>query len=114
MRGRAALRAARYDVAIDAQGLLKSALLAHLAGAARVVGLARGHLREPLARWAYDDVVEPAGPHVVDHALALAQAVGATAGPPRFALEPPASDIVARVRGVLAPSSGSGRVSRSR
>ena len=67
------LRAARYDVAVDAQGLLKSALLARLAGAGRVVGLARGHLREPLARWAYDDAVEPAGPHVVDHALALAR-----------------------------------------
>ena len=67
------LRAARYDVAIDAQGLLKSALLARLAGARRVVGLARGHLREPLAGWAYDDAVEPAGPHVVDHALALAR-----------------------------------------
>jgi heptosyltransferase I len=105
------LRAARYDVAVDAQGLLKSALLARLAGARRVVGLARGHLREPLARWAYDDVAEPAGPHVVDHALALAQAAGAPAGltrrslgeggPPLFGLQPPASDIVARVRGTL-------------
>jgi heptosyltransferase I len=106
-----ALRAVRYDVAIDAQGLLKSAVLARLAGAARVVGLARGHLREPLARWAHDDAVEPAGPHVVDHALALAEAAGATpalarrslgeGGPPRFALQAPASDIVARVRGAL-------------
>jgi lipopolysaccharide heptosyltransferase I len=99
------LRAARYDVAVDAQGLLKSALLARLAGARRVVGLAGGHLREPLARWAYDDTAEPAGPHVVDHALALAQVAGASAGaaagPPRFALEPPASDVVARVRGAL-------------
>ena len=100
------LRAARYDVAIDAQGLLKSALLAYLAGAARVVGLARGHLREPLARWAYDATAEPAGPHVVDHALALAQAVGARAGLPRFGLQPPASDVVARVRGVLGVAAG--------
>ena len=100
------LRAARYDVAVDAQGLLKSALLARLAGARRVVGLARAHLREPLARWAYDDVAEPAGPHVVDHALALALAVGAPAGPPRFALEPRPSDIVDRVRGTLGLAAG--------
>jgi lipopolysaccharide heptosyltransferase I len=102
------LRAARYDVAVDAQGLLKSALLAHLAGARRVVGLARGYLREPLARWAYDDTATPAGPHVVDHALALARAAGAAAGPARFAFAPPPSDVVARVRGALGLAAGQG------
>jgi heptosyltransferase-1 len=110
------LRAVRYDVAVDAQGLLKSALLAYLAGAGRVVGLARGHLREPMAGWAYHATVEPAGPHVVDNALALAEAAGAIAGftrrslgeggPPRFALRPPASEAVARVRGVLGLAEG--------
>jgi heptosyltransferase-1 len=110
------LRAARYDVAIDAQGLLKSALLARLAGAARVVGLARDHLREPLASRAYDETAQPAGPHVVDNALALAAAAGATAvstrrslgegGPPRFALQPPASDVAGRVRSVLGLADG--------
>jgi lipopolysaccharide heptosyltransferase I len=100
------LRAARYDVAVDAQGLLKSALLAYLAGAGRVVGLARGHLREPIASWAYDATVEPAGPHVVDNALTLARAAGAAVGPPRFALQPPASDVVGRVRGVLGIAAG--------
>jgi lipopolysaccharide heptosyltransferase I len=100
------LRAARYDVAVDAQGLLKSSALAYLAGAARVVGLAREHLREPLASWAYDTKIEPVGPHVVDNALALAQAVGAPAGPPLFALRPPGSDIVARVRDVLGLAAG--------
>jgi heptosyltransferase I len=95
------LRAARYDLAIDAQGLVKSAALARLAGARRVLGFAPAHLREPLARWAYHDRVEPRGPHVVDKALALAAAAGAPAGPPAFALRPPASDIVARVRSSL-------------
>jgi len=101
-----ALRAARYDVAVDAQGLLKSATLAYLAGAGRVVGLAREHLREPLARWAYDSRVDAAGPHVVDNALALAEAVEAAAGPPRFGLQPPASDIVVRVRAMLGLPAG--------
>jgi heptosyltransferase-1 len=100
------LRATRYDVAVDAQGLLKSALLAYLAGAGRVVGLARGHLREPMAGWAYDATVEPTGPHVVDNALALAQAAGAAVAPPRFALQPSASDVVARVRGALGLGEG--------
>jgi lipopolysaccharide heptosyltransferase I len=95
------LRAARYDVAVDAQGLIKSAVLARLAGAGRVVGLAPAHLREPQARRAYGETVDPAGGHVVDKALALAQALGAPAGPPRFDLRPPATDIVARARGAL-------------
>jgi lipopolysaccharide heptosyltransferase I len=95
------LRSAAYDLAIDAQGLLKSATLAHLAGARRVLGFERTWLREPIARWAYDDAVAPHGPHVVDKALALAAAAGATAAPPAFALQPPPSDIVARVRAML-------------
>jgi heptosyltransferase I len=95
------LRAASYDLAIDAQGLVKSAALAHLSGAQRILGFAPAHLREPLARWAYDDLVVPRGPHVVDKALALADAAGAPATPPTFALRPPASDIVARARSVL-------------
>ena len=49
-----------------------------------------------------------AGPHVVDHALALARGGSARpAGPPRFALQPPASDVVARVRGALGLGAGS-------
>ena len=95
------LRAAAYDLAIDAQGLVKSAALAHLAGARRVLGFERAWLREPIARWAYDDAVAPRGPHVVDKALALAAAAGAVDGPPAFALQPPPSEIVARVRTLL-------------
>jgi len=45
-----ALRAGRVDVAIDLQGLIKSALAARASGATRVVGFASGYLREPLAR----------------------------------------------------------------
>ena len=100
------LRAARYDVVVDAQGLLKSATLARAAGGGRVVGLAREQLREPLARLAYGEAAQPTGPHVVDNALALARAVGATAGPPRFSLAPPASDVVARVRAGLGLAAG--------
>ena len=48
-----ALRAARYDVALDLQGLVKSAVLARLSGARRVIGFVRSQLREPLAGWFY-------------------------------------------------------------
>ena len=100
------LRAAAYDVAVDAQGLIKSAVIAHLAGAHRVVGLATRHLREPLARWAYDETVDPAGVHVVDKAVALAQALGVPAGPPRFPLRPAATDVVERARRSLGLAAG--------
>ena len=95
------LRAAAYDLAIDAQGLIKSATLARLAGARRVLGFARSHLREPLARVAYDDVATPHEAHVVGQALALARAAGVDAATPRFPLQPPVSDIGDRARGAL-------------
>ena len=47
------LRAGHYDLVIDAQGLIRSALVAHSAGAP-VVGLARADVREPVATWFYD------------------------------------------------------------
>ena len=43
------LRTVRYDVAIDLQGLLKSAVLARASGAARVIGFSIWHLREKTA-----------------------------------------------------------------
>jgi lipopolysaccharide heptosyltransferase I len=47
------LRAARYDAVIDLQGLLKSAVLARLAGAQQTIGFPRADLREPIARLFY-------------------------------------------------------------
>src|SRR6266481_10099520 len=44
------LRASAFDVAIDFQGLLKSASIARLSGARRVYGFARDSLREPASR----------------------------------------------------------------
>ncbi|MEM7218064.1 MAG: lipopolysaccharide heptosyltransferase I [Pseudomonadota bacterium] len=47
------LRAARYERAIDAQGLLKSAFVARLTGARRRDGLDRRSAREGIAAWGY-------------------------------------------------------------
>ena len=44
------LRRTRYDTALDLQGLLKSAVLARLSGASRVVGFPSELLRERAAR----------------------------------------------------------------
>ena len=45
------LRASAFDLALDFQGLLKSALITRLSGAARCYGFAREHLREPASRF---------------------------------------------------------------
>jgi lipopolysaccharide heptosyltransferase I len=53
------MRRARYDVAFDLQGLIKSALLARASGAARVVGFATGVARERLAPLFYTESYDP-------------------------------------------------------
>src|SRR5881275_2486127 len=55
------LRRARYDVAIDLQGLLKSAVLARASSAARVVGFSSAYAREWLAPLLYTETREPGG-----------------------------------------------------
>ena len=60
------LRRERYDLVIDAQGLIKSAFLARLARGRRI-GWGRDSLRETLATRLYDDTVDVAGGlHAVD------------------------------------------------
>jgi len=71
------LRAARYDFAIDFQGLIKSAVLAWAARPARIYGWQRGQLREPAAAWFYTDRIGSSAAHVVDRNLALAAVAGA-------------------------------------
>lgn len=60
------LQAENYDIVLDAQGLLKSALLARLAGAA-VFGFAADSARESLASWFYQKTTKvPNGLHVIE------------------------------------------------
>jgi heptosyltransferase-1 len=72
------VRDTRYDLAIDFQGLLKSAVIAGLARAERTIGYAADVVREQLASLFYSDTFSTASAHVVDQALDLAQAAGAT------------------------------------
>jgi lipopolysaccharide heptosyltransferase I len=72
------LRRFRADIAIDFQGLIKSAVLARLSGAPRRVGFRGQWLRESLAGIFYTESAEaPGRRHVVEENLALAEQVGA-------------------------------------
>ena len=72
-----ALRHNRYDVAIDLQGLWKSAALARSSGAARVIGFPGPHLREPGARVLYSETCDViSGPHVIHKNLSLLRPLG--------------------------------------
>ena len=68
-----ALRRFTFDVAIDFQGLLKSAMIAKLSGARSRWGFSREGLREPAGRFVMTDTVkiEP-NIHVIRKNLALA------------------------------------------
>jgi len=89
------LRRQGYDVALDLQGLIKSAVWARASGARRVVGFSRDHLREPQAAWLYHEHVTPPHPaHVIDKNLALAAHLGAPARPVALPLHADASPAV--------------------
>jgi lipopolysaccharide heptosyltransferase I len=76
------LRDAGYEIAIDFQGLIKSAQVARRSGA-RVFGLADADLREGLAaRW-YDEQApaDSADKHIIERSLGLARTAGVPAAP---------------------------------
>ncbi|MBP6816663.1 MAG: lipopolysaccharide heptosyltransferase I, partial [Burkholderiaceae bacterium] len=87
----ARLRERRYDLALDLQGLVKSAWLARLTGAP-IAGFAWGSAREPLASLAYRHRYPvPHDLHAIERLRRLAgQALGYSVdGLPRFELRPP-------------------------
>jgi len=74
-RLRAELRAQRFDIAVDVQGLTKSALVAWLSGAPQRIGFDAPRGRE-LSRWLNNRRVPTSGPHVIEHNLQLLEALG--------------------------------------
>ena len=69
------LRASSFDIAIDFQGLIKSAAIARLSGATRRYGFSREALREPASRLLLTETVRvPLRAHVIRKNLALAAA----------------------------------------
>lgn len=102
------LRAARCDLALDFQGLWKSAAWARLSGARRVAGWDRPFRREPASALLLRERVRraPARTHVIDKNLALLEGLGfETGGTYEFPLPPldhPAATVAAELarRGV--------------
>jgi lipopolysaccharide heptosyltransferase I len=95
------LRRARYDIAIDLQGLIKSAMLARLSGAPRVIGFSSRYARERPASLFYTDVYDPGrgglyDPRETRHVVALnlnvLSLVGIAGGQVEFPIEDPASE----------------------
>jgi lipopolysaccharide heptosyltransferase I len=118
----AELRRSRYDVAIDLQGLLKSAALARSSGADRVVGFSSSYLRERLAALMYTDTYAPGcrgiddpreTSHIVDINLGLLRTFGVTPTVAEFpiaSVDSPVADTVHRLTGgryvLLNPGAG--------
>jgi lipopolysaccharide heptosyltransferase I len=101
------MRSVGYDVAIDFQGLMKSAVLARASGAPRVAGFSIWHLREKTARPFYSDIARPgnglAAPweHVIHKNLALLGVLGVHDSRVSFPLAEVESRALMEVRAAL-------------
>ena len=82
------LRAARFDVAIDLQGLIKSGVITAATGAPLRIGFTSAHCRERLNVMFTNQRIAPppSARHIVDRYLALVEPLGACAGSVEFAL----------------------------
>jgi lipopolysaccharide heptosyltransferase I len=99
LAARRRLRQRRFDIALDFQGLVKSAALARLSGARRVLGFDRAALREPAAGLLYRERIDVGERgHVIDKNLRLAAAVGAAAGAVEFPIAAVESAIATALR----------------
>lgn len=109
---RAELRAARYEIAIDLQGSIRSAILAKLSGAKRIIGPAAP--RERQAAWFYTTRVATQSEHVIPQACEIASALGTRLAPAEVALpvdeaaEAWAASLPGERAVFLAPSAGWG------
>jgi heptosyltransferase-1 len=86
------LRAESYEFAVDFQGLVKSAVVARLAGPRRIFGFAAGIARERAACLFYSNRVPTTAVHMVDMRLDLAAAAGAGKASMVFPLPPGCSE----------------------
>jgi len=72
------LRAQRFDLAVDFQGLIQTALFGVAVRPKNFVGFHRKYAREGLATLFYSNTVETPATHVVDRNLQLASGAGAS------------------------------------
>jgi heptosyltransferase-1 len=82
------LRSSHFDLGVDFQGLIKSALVATVARPERIFGFSTPHVRESPAAWFYSTKVSIRSSHAVDRNLDLAAAAGASSILRTFPLPP--------------------------
>ena len=81
-----------YDVALDLQGLIKSAIWARSSFADRVIGFDPPNLREPQAAFLYSQTVTPVdATHVIQKNLSILSAIGITTTSMEIPMQPHAS-----------------------
>jgi lipopolysaccharide heptosyltransferase I len=85
-RVRRELREGQYDVCVDLQGAVRSAVIARWARAKRLIG--EDAPREWAARWLFGERVKTHGVHVIEQAIEVMSAVGGEALPVRHPLLP--------------------------
>lgn len=88
---RGGLRVAGYDVCVDLQGAVRSAVIGRWARPVRLIGEAEP--REPMARWWFTERVRTRGTHVIEQAAEVARAVAGDTLPlglPRLPCDPAA------------------------
>jgi heptosyltransferase I len=90
-RVRRLLRNLRFDIAIDAQGLTKSAILAWLSGAPRRLGYGKPWGRE-LSRWFNNEIVDAPGPHIIQRNLQILRPLDIVSPTVRFQVPEHPSD----------------------
>lgn len=72
-RIRRELRETQYDIAVDMQGAIRSAMIARWARTRRVIGEAQP--REPIAKWLFHQRVATNGAHVIEQSIEVANAI---------------------------------------
>jgi lipopolysaccharide heptosyltransferase I len=81
----AELKSYKFDIAIDPQGLTKSALLGWMSGAPNRVG-AKGQWGRELSPWLNNRLVRPSSTHVVERSMELLEEIGIEQSKIRFEL----------------------------
>jgi heptosyltransferase-1 len=100
-RVRRELRAARYDVCVDLQGAVRSAVIARWARGSRLIG--EDKPREHAARWFFSERVDTNGVHVIEQAIEVANAVAREPLPVMLPWLPADASAEAKASGIVRP-----------
>jgi heptosyltransferase I len=100
-RMRRELRDERYDVCIDLQGAIRSALIAKWARTKRLIG--EDAPRERIARWVFTERVKTRGVHVIEQAIEVMNAVAGDELPVRLPLLPVDADAERKAEVIRTP-----------